>query len=126
MFRLLTSELWLWVVSVYKLLSDPSARRVGLVYTKKAVTVFSTISKMTKTKKDDEAAKYILSLLEKAIILNNVIDPKEIEKLVKEIDKKTTQNLSDVKMSFDGDKIGIKMGPISAKLPISKISKLLP
>lgn len=121
---LIFKEAWLWIKSVFLFLAEKENREIGIVYTKKALTVLELVASFTKSKKDDLAVDYMRFLLERTLYLSAFPDDvlKDTSKKITEFKKR---GISDVKMDYDGGKIKLSIGPVDAKIPIKKIWSIM-
>lgn len=103
-------KLIIFIKSVALFLLKKENRAIGLSYTRKALTVASTIAKLTKTTKDDKAAQYMAEKIDQAIKINNQLDPSIISNAISVVNNTTEGDMKDVNIGFSHDGIELKVG----------------
>ena len=103
-------KLIIFIKAVGLFLLKKENRAIGLSYTRKALTVASTIAKLTKTTKDDKAAQYMAEKIDQAIKINNQLDPSIISRAISVVNNTTEGDMKDVNIGFSRDGIELKVG----------------
>ena len=108
--------LWVWIKAIAFWLLLKENRRIGIMNTKKALDVFTFVSKLTKNKRDDLAAAYIAKQFSKAFYdfsFNRGVVNQETAKIAaNEITKSQDGLLKDVSIELDKGKVKAGIGNI--------------
>lgn len=86
-----------WVVSLFLWVSVKQNRDIGLVWTKRSLDLFESMTKLTESKVDDKIIKALQEKVDLAMKVNAQADTKVIEKaaqVVTNVAKGTLKNVS--------------------------------
>lgn len=114
--------LWVWIKAIVFWLIIKENRRIGIMNTKKALDVFTFVSKLTKNKKDDLAAAYIAKQFSRAFESEvdvslgyketAIVDEEAATNAANEVTKSQDGLLKDVSISLDKGKVKAGIGNV--------------
>jgi len=115
---------WLWIKAIAFWLMIKENRRIGIMNTKKALDVFTFVSKLTKNKRDDLAAAYVAKQFAKAFeseplgsngvksVQTAIVDAEAATNAANEVTKSQKGLLKDVSIALNNGKVKAGIGNV--------------
>jgi N-acetylglucosamine kinase-like BadF-type ATPase len=97
-------HLYNWMLSGFMWLLVKENRAIGLVWTKRSLDLFDTMSQLTKTTKDDKVVAYLERKVEEAILLNNQSKQEILDSAAKKVTEVARGALSSISLSINNGK----------------------
>ena len=99
-----------WLVSLFLWVSVKQNRDIGLMWTKRSLDLFESMTKLTESKGDDKIVKALQEKVDLAIKINSQSDTKVIEKAAQVITNVAKGTLKNVSVSLHDGKPIVKIG----------------